>query len=120
MIKSDKKKKKLGPLCSGKKGKVISFKLEATISHTNKQLLHVRSQVVIKNTLIRREVKRWPGVPQKSLPGLLVTDPAPHTRGGSGGAHSEASFCPSWCRCGFQARRSEAEDEGRKAGGLKK
>lgn len=107
-------------LCSGKKGKVLSFKLEATITVIPiTQTLHVMSQDVIKNTLIRREVKRWHGVPQKSLPGLLLTDSAPRTRHGLGG-HLEASFCPWWCRCGCQARRSEAEDEGQKAGGLKK
>lgn len=76
--------KRKNPLCSGKKGKVFSFQLEAAvIVMTIAQPLRVVSQDALdhmRKTPGRREVRRWYGVPQKSLPGLPLTDPAPHTR----------------------------------------
>lgn len=101
MIKSDlKKKKKTRSSVLWQEGKVISFKLEATITviPTNSPCM----SGCYKEHPDQREVKRWPGVPQKSLPGLLLTDPAPHTRGGWGGHIQRPVFAPSGAGVGFK------------------
>lgn len=97
--------KRKNPLCSGKKGKVFSFQLEAAVTvMTIAHPLRVVSQDALdhmRKTLGRREVRRWYGVPQKSLPGFPLTDPAPHTRD-EGGHIRRAVFAPSGTGVGIK------------------
>ena len=106
--------KKKNPMCSGKKGKVISFKLEATITVIpTTQPLHVMSQDVRKNTLIRGKRRRGMVFHRSpSLDSCLQIQPLAQEMGWGG--HWRPVFAPSGAGVGVTQEGVRQRMRGRK------